>query len=399
MVKRRFFVLGYAHLPASRTFSSCAFTQKALNLSKMLCDLGHKVYYFGARGEESEPTIEEYIDSENFNFIATHTLEDIRNDWGDGNNLPETNGIGYEWRGTQFRNDFNKEKKPSTKKFYQFCINYINKNKKDDDFLLVMQGFYHKPIADAVNLYMTCEPGIGYRGSYAKFRAFESLWLQHFTYGSEHPRADLNGHYYDRVIPNYFVAENFEFSDKKQDYYLYIGRMIQRKGVMTAVKTTEAIGAKLVLAGQADPEIDLTKLPKNCQYVGTVDFEKRKRLMSKAIATFVPTIYLEPFAGTHIESMLSGTPPITTNFGVFPGTIPDSENGKVGFRCNTLHDFVLAANAAKEVNHFHVRKYGERFLIDNVKFEFQRWFEDIYQLYLSTKNTKTKGWHYLPGID
>lgn len=394
MEQRRFFLLGYAHLPASRTFTSCAFTQKALNLAKLLCGLGHEVIYLGIRGEADEPRVEEYIDSENFHFVEMLTLEDIRVDYGDGDNRPECNGVGYDWRNTQFKNDFNSKRNPSTKKFYQSCIEYINEHKRNDDFLLVMQGVYHKPIADAVKLFLTCEPGIGYRGSYARFRAFESLWLQHFTYGSEHPRQDLNGNYYDRVIPNYFVAENFEVADEKDDYYLYIGRMIQRKGVMTAVKATEAIGARLLLAGQQDPEIDISKLPKNCEYVGYVNFDERKTLMSRAIATFTPTVYLEPFAGTHVESMLSGTPPITTNFGVFPSTIPDSENGKVGFRCNTLQDFVDAALAAKDVDHRYVRKYGERFLIDNVKWEFQRWFEDLYQLYLSTMG-EIKGWHNL----
>jgi hypothetical protein len=43
--------------------------------------------------------------------------------------------------------------------------------------------------------------------------------------------------------------------------------------------------------------------------------------------------------------------------------------------------------------HF-VRAYGERFLMDNVKMEFQQWFEDIYQVYLSTDG-ETPGWHYI----
>ena len=113
--------------------------------------------------------------------------------------------------------------------------------------------------------------------------------------------------------------------------------------------------------------------------------------MSKAIATFTPTEYLECFAGTHIESMLSGTPPITTNFGVFPGTIPDILNGVVGYRCDTLQDFVDACIKAKTANHKGIRMYVERFLMDNVKLEYQKWFDDLYQVWLSTDG-KTKGW-------
>ena len=131
------------------------------------------------------------------------------------------------------------------------------------------------------------------------------------------------------------------------------------------------------------------------EYVGYCDIEKRKKLMARAVATFTPTEYLECFAGTHIESMLHGTPPITTNFGVFPGTIPDNVNGIVGFRCNTLQDFVDAAIKAKEVNHYEVREYGERFLMDNVKWEFESWFQDLYKVYESAIDHKKKGWHRL----
>lgn len=359
----------------------------------MLLSLGHEVIYYGSEGSDVPCT----------KFVQTHTLKDIAKDYGDGDNRFE---IGYNWTNTDFRHDFNSPKKPSTLKFYLKCIDEINKTKKDDDFLLCMQGPYLKPIANVVNLFLTCEPGVGYRGSYMRFRAFESAYIQNFTYGSEHPRKCINGSYYDRVIPNYFDPDDFEFSEKKKDYYLFIGRMIKRKGIMTAYLATKAIGAKLVIAGQGGivlPNGNLTAtdrpdfvIPKgNWKYVGFIDVEKRKRLMAHAIATFTPTEYLECFAGTHIESMLSGTPPITTNFGVFPGTIPDNVNGKIGFRCNTLNDFVQVAKKAKSVDHKAIRKYGERFLMDNVRHEFNKWFSDLYRVYLSAKNPKVKGWHWI----
>jgi hypothetical protein len=50
--------------------------------------------------------------------------------------------------------------------------------------------------------------------------------------------------------------------------------------------------------------------------------------------------------------------------------------------------------AAKGVDHRAVREYGERFLMDNVKLEFQKWFEDLYAVYESTVSDKM-GWHRL----
>jgi glycosyltransferase involved in cell wall biosynthesis len=166
--------------------------------------------------------------------------------------------------------------------------------------------------------------------------------------------------------------------------------MIIRKGVWTAIKATQSIGAKLILAGQTDPEIDIRTLPKHCTYVGVVNSTTRNELMGNAIATFTPTEYLEPFCGVHIESQLTGTPVLTTNFGVFPETVV---NGKNGFRSDTLDDFIWAANAVKSLDRKIVRQYGERYVMDRVQFEYQKWFEDLYQLYLSSKDDKVKGWH------
>lgn len=394
MRKYRFYLLGLVHLPQNTKYTGCAFTQKNLKLAKMLTKAGHEVFFYGSEGSN----VEEYCNSKNLHFIETHTLSDIRKDYGEGDNRFE---IGYDYRTHSFKNDFNSEtKKDCTVKFINNVIAHIIKNKKDDDFLLITQGYYQKPIADAVGLYLTVEPGIGYRGSWANFRAFESSYIQNFTYGSEHPRESINGAYYDRVIPNYFDPDHFQVAQKKGDYFLFIGRMIIRKGVWTAIKVTEAIGAKLILAGQSDPEIDIKSLPKHCEYVGSVGIEERKKLMSEAIATFVPSVYLEPFAGTHVESMLSGTPPITTNFGVFPETIPDIMNGAVGFRCNTLRDFVDAAKKTKNLAKDHsnavaIANYAQKFTMDRVMQDYQKWFDDLYQLYLSSKDSSIKGWHFL----
>jgi glycosyltransferase involved in cell wall biosynthesis len=263
-------------------------------------------------------------------------------------------------------------------------------------------GKYHSPIRDAVKLYLNCEPGIGYRGSDKNnFRAFESDYIKNYTYGSETPFADRNGSYYDRTIPNYYGEEEFEFKEKKQDYYLYIGRMISRKGIDTAVKTCNIIGAKLIIAGQGasvrknghltpNEHKDFDFAPGTWEYVGFANEQKRKELMANAIATCTPTLYLECFGGTHIESRLSGTPVLTTNFGVFPGTV---ENGIDGYRCDTLDDFVWAAKMCKNLDPFLIRKRAEKYLASNVKWEFQKWFEDLYFLYESTQDKNKKAWH------
>ena len=403
MKQFRFHLLSLIHLPQSEEYLSCAFTQKNRKLAKMLTSLGHEVFFYGSENSD----VEEYCNSDNLHFVQTHTVADIARDWGEGDNRFE---IGYNWHETDFRHDFSTARMPSTLKFYAVAIDHINKVKKDDDFLLNSMGHYFKPVMDGVGLYLSCESGIGYRGSVKTknhFRAFESSFIQNYTYGSETPLADSNGNYYDRVIPNYFEPKDFKYSSKKEDYYLYIGRMIKRKGILTAIMACNHIGAKLIIAGQgasvdskgylsANSGREFNVAPGTWEYVGFAGVEKRKELMSGAIASFVPTEYQEIFGGTHIEAMLSGTPPITTNFGVFPGTIPDVINGKLAFRCDTLKDFAEAAVLARDVNHSKVRDYAQRYTMDVVKYDFQKWFEDLHQLYLSATVPGEKGWQWLP---
>ena len=378
----KFHVLGLVHLPVSRTYMGCAFTIKIFRLCQMLMSLGHEVYLYGAESSDAPCT----------EFIQTHTMKEIRETWGEGDNRPECDGLGYPWRTINFKHDFNAERTPLTKRYYEVAAAEINKRKRPDDFLLVMQGVYQKPVADKVGLWLTCEPGIGYRGSFAKYRAFESAYLQNFTYGSEHPKQSINGNWYDRVISNYFDAKDFPFREEKEDWFLFIGRMIPRKGVWAAIKATQAIGAKLVLAGQTSPELDVSKLPPHCEFIGYVEPEQRAELMGRAKAVFVPTLYLEAFGGVNVEAQLTGTPAITTNFSVFPETVVD---GTTGFRCNTLDDFVWACRHAGDLDPYVIRAWAERYLMKNVKWQFERWFQDLYALYESAVGPSKKGWHRL----
>lgn len=391
----RFHLFGLAHLPTSKLYGGCAFTQKSVKLAKMLTEAGHEVFVYGCKSIVGpQPVCTE--------FVETHTVADIRADYGDGcGEGPFKEEIGYDWQDGQFRHDINTDRKPSTQKFAANAIVEICRRKRADDFLLVTQGFYQKDIADAVGLWLTVEPGIGYRGSWCQYRAFESAYIQNFTYGSEHPRQSINGSYWDRVIPNYFEEEDVLFGrGPRGGYYLYIGRMISRKGIQTAIRTCNEIGAKLILAGQGAKVLpdgtlkgeDFTEPPGSWEYIGYADWDSRKELFANAIATFVPTLYLEPFAGTHVESMLSGTPVITTDFGVFPETV---QNGVNGFRCHMLKDFVHAAEMARETDPFTVRSTAERFLCKNVVHQYTKWFSELHQLYRSAHEPGVKAWSRL----
>jgi glycosyltransferase involved in cell wall biosynthesis len=285
--------------------------------------------------------------------------------------------------------------------FNKNAVTEINKRKQPQDFLLLPMGHYNKAVADGVGGVAAVESGIGYSGVFASYRVWESYsWMMH-VYGMLRQN---DGSWYDAVIPNYFDPNDFPLCEEKEDYLLYTGRVIKRKGVEVASQVSKYLGKRLVIAGQgglisASEGIDLSH-EKHIDYIGTIGPEKRKEVMGKAILSFVPTYYIEPFGGVAVESMMCGTPVLTSDWGVFSETV---RHGVTGFRCRTFDDFIFGARQimdgkidSKDCNKWAV----DNFSMDRVKLMYQEYFLKVHdvitpncgQWYRIHRNRKDLDW-------
>jgi glycosyltransferase involved in cell wall biosynthesis len=264
------------------------------------------------------------------------------------------------------------------------CIKEIGKRIRPRDFICLIGGNCQKPVADAFPQNMSVEFGIGYTGVFSQYKVFESYAWMHHVYGLQ---KNGNGNSYDTVIPNYFDPEDFPYSEEKDDYYLFIGRLISRKGPHVAHEVCKRLGAKLILAGQGvtknkDGTIASTEIALeggDVEHVGTVDVKQRGELMSRAKAVFVQTQYIGPFEGVHAEAMMCGTPVITTDWGVFAETVLD---GYVGFRTRTLGEAIWAAQNVDSLHNDAIRQYAiDRFSLHNVKHRYQDYFKQLLGLW------------------
>lgn len=268
---------------------------------------------------------------------------------------------------------------PFWKKSNSKMADEIKKRAHHKDFLCIIGGYAQKPIADALPHMMAVEFGVGYGGSFSKYRVFESYAWMHLCYGAAKggdPHG-VDGNWWDTVIPGYLDPAMFPFSAEKDDYYLFIGRLVDRKGYRIAADVCFDIGTKLIVAGQGTP-------PLGTEYVGVVGPEERGRLMSRAKAVFVPTIYIEPFGNVNVEAQACGTPVITTDWGAFTETV---EDGVTGFRCRTFGEFKRAALAAPELDPYAIRDRAvAQYSLEVIGKKYEEYFARLLHLW-------DKGWY------
>ncbi len=131
-----------------------------------------------------------------------------------------------------------------------------------------------------------------------------------FIANSEHTRKRIKKYYNRESVVIYPPVDTERFScGKKENYFLFLSRLVPYKRADIAVRAFSELDLPLVVAGDG-PELRRLKSisSKNIEFTGYISDEEVARYLSEAKALIYPSE--EDFGITIVEALASGTPVI-----------------------------------------------------------------------------------------
>ncbi|MFH1917362.1 MAG: glycosyltransferase [Nanoarchaeota archaeon] len=213
----------------------------------------------------------------------------------------------------------------------------------------------------------------------------------YFVAVSEHQKNlyQQAGHPVHKVI-THGIDINAFIPGQKDDYLLFLGRLVPEKGVDIAIDVSIRTRIPLIIAGAPDsvltPEREAYQSRifnaidnKQIHYVGPADLSKKKELLSRARALLVltqPHNHIQEASSlVSMEALASGTPVIATNNGALPEIVDD---GKTGFIRNSIEDLIDAVYSTDFISSATCRTTAEqRFSSRRMAQQYVQFFQEL----------------------
>jgi glycosyltransferase involved in cell wall biosynthesis len=193
------------------------------------------------------------------------------------------------------------------------------------------------------------------------------------------------------AIPNFSDTTFFQASLRiaVDAPLLFLSRVERIKGAHTAIEIAQQAGRILIIAGnkvesgegalywanKIAPHIDGRQI----KYVGPVNNEQKRDLLSEAAALVVPVQWGEPFGIVFVEALACGTPVISCPRGALPEII---EHSRHGFLVNSVAEGVEAVRHVGTISRQVCRARAEERFSQHVV---ASQYESLYERILSRK--------------
>ena len=135
------------------------------------------------------------------------------------------------------------------------------------------------------------------------------------------------------IKPNFVNKSNDTISKQSENYFLFLGRLDELKGIQILIEIWKDIkDINLVVIGKGPLEVEISEFIEknklnNVNLLGYKNKEEVMRFISKAKALIVPSQWYEGFPMTIAESLSMGVPVIAGDIGNLSTIIESEKNG------------------------------------------------------------------------
>tara|TARA_R110002050_G_scaffold187114_1_gene321508 strand:+ start:75 stop:1184 length:1110 start_codon:yes stop_codon:yes gene_type:complete len=354
--KLRIHVIGIPRNPSTPEITMDPYAMVSYHVTSELHKKGHEVHYYGLPQSSVKCTTKwECAD------INHHKKYNV--------SIEEAKTKKTHWGGGQGEGDM---------LFYSKAADLVFNNYKANDIILVMWSLQfaelHTRFAKSDIPIKIVDAHIGHHWPSATtpYHVYTSHANRHFCYGMHNEQFESNYWHDATIYPMASVIGDFEYKEKKKDYFLFMARLNKTKGLGVFLQLASHFPEKkFILAGQGNHDF---YIPPNVKEVGLLNPIQRKEYLADAKAVISPSFYPEPFGLTAVEAGLSGTPLICTDHGGYTETIKDGHNG---FRCSYFSDFIDAINNIENIKAKDCKEYAYSFSNEPLTNEWEKYLQRV----------------------
>lgn len=150
------------------------------------------------------------------------------------------------------------------------------------------------------------------------------------------------------VLLPYFVQSPISKKKaKKEQYYLYIGRLSEEKGIIELLKrfkNNPRINLKVIGTGPLHQRLRMYKKYKNIKMLGFIEREKILPILQKAQALIIPSRWFEVLPFVYIEAITLGIPVLVPNNENFKLLAKEDTNVFLDKNINLKETFIKVSN-------------------------------------------------------
>ncbi|RIW28055.1 glycosyltransferase [Bacillus salacetis] len=186
-----------------------------------------------------------------------------------------------------------------------------------------------------------------------------STFPKYPVYISRNALQEVGGNKGFFIYPGLTLSQ-YQYSEVKEDYLLFLAEVNYQKGIMHAIDIARQLNMKLIIAG---PVYDKEFFAKNVEpainespavsYIGEVGGNQKQELLKHAKCLLVPILFREPFGIVMIESLACGTPVMAYN----NGSVSEVLGGFPELICNDKDEMIAKIQNAQFPDPKDMRRY------------------------------------------